>query len=392
MTLAIRYAARSDVGLLRESNQDSAYAGPRLLAVADGLGGHAHGEVASAVVISVLAPLDGDISGADLTGALEAAIRDANATLHQMVGEDPSLEGMGTTLTAMLWSGGRAGVAHIGDSRAYLLRDDDLSQITRDHTLVQKLVDEGRITMDEAATHPLRSLLLRALDGRGEVELETNLREAKLGDRYLLCSDGLSTVVSADTLLRTLSTVLDPEQATRELIDLANRGGGPDNITCIVADVVESGTDPVPDRPVVAGAAANATRRAEAPPEETPARRACDTPTSMTPTIDEEDGDEEDDFADEEARPRRRRWPWAFGMIILVLIVADAGYAGYQYTQMRRGRRPGRRRLLAGSPSMARAADLVRVQGVRGTTFDDVGRRWREWSRRSPCIASPAAS
>ncbi|MFL6052300.1 MAG: PP2C family protein-serine/threonine phosphatase [Actinoallomurus sp.] len=331
----MRYAARSDVGLVREGNEDSAYAGPRLLAVADGLGGHAHGEVASAVAISALAPLDGDISGADLTGALEAAIRDANATLHQMVGEDPSLEGMGTTLTAMLWSGGCVGVAHIGDSRAYLLRDGDLYQITRDQTLVQKLVDEGRITMDEAATHPRRSLLLRALDGRGEVELETNLREAKLGDRYLLCSDGLSTVVSADTLLRTLSTVPDPEQATRELIDLANRGGGPDNITCIVADVVESGTGPMPDRPVVAGAAANATRRAEAPPEDTPASRACDTPTGMTPTIDEEDGDEEDDFADEEARPRRRRWPWAFGVIILVLVVAGAGYAGYQYTQGR---------------------------------------------------------
>jgi protein phosphatase len=310
MTLAIRYAARSDVGLLREGNQDSAYAGPRLLAVADGLGGHAHGEVASAVAISTLAPLDGDSHGADLTGALEAAIRDANATLHQMVGEDPSLEGMGTTLTAMLWSGGRVGVAHIGDSRAYLLRDGDLYQITRDHTLVQKLVDEGRITMDEAAAHPRRSLLLRALDGRGEVELETSLREAKLGDRYLLCSDGLSAVVGADLLLRTLSTVPDPEQATCELIGVANRGGGPDNITCIVADVVESGTNPVPDRPVVVGAAANATRRAETPSEETPASRARDTPAGMTPTIDAEDGDEEDDFAAEEARPRRRRWPW----------------------------------------------------------------------------------
>jgi len=333
MTLAIRYAARSDVGLLREGNEDSAYAGPRLLAVADGMGGHAHGEVASAVAISTLAPLDEDIPGADLTGALEAAIRDANATLHQMVGEDPSLEGMGTTLTAMLWSGSRVGVAHIGDSRAYLLRDGDLYQITRDHTLVQQLVDEGRITMEEAATHPQRSLLLRALDGRGEVEPETNLREAKLGDRYLLCSDGLSTVVSADTLLRTLSTVPDPEQATRELIDLANRGGGPDNITCIVADVIESGAAPAPDRPVVAGAAANSTRRPDTPPEDTPASRARDTLTGMTPTIDDEDDDEEDEFADEDHRPRRRRWPWAFGALILVLIVAGAGYAGYQYTQ-----------------------------------------------------------
>lgn len=331
MTLVIKYAARSDVGLLREGNEDSAYAGPRLLAVADGMGGHAHGEVASAVAISTLAPLDEDVPGADLTGALEAAIRDANATLHQMVGEDPSLEGMGTTLTAMLWSGGRVGVAHIGDSRAYLLRDGDLYQITRDHTLVQQLVDEGRITMEEAATHPQRSLLLRALDGRGEVEPETNLREAKLGDRYLLCSDGLSAVVSAETLLRTLSTVPEPEQATRELIDLANRGGGPDNITCIVADVVEPG-EPIPDRPVVAGAAANSTRPAEAP-QNTPASRARDTLTGPTPAIREDDDDEEDEFAGGEPRPRRRRWPWAFGAIVLLLIVAGLGYAGYQYTQ-----------------------------------------------------------
>jgi protein phosphatase len=296
------------------------------------MGGHAHGEVASAVAISTLAPLDEDIPGADLTGALEAAIRDANTSLHRMVGEDPSLEGMGTTLTAMLWSGSRVGVAHIGDSRAYLLRDGDLYQITRDHTLVQQLVDEGRITMEEAATHPQRSLLLRALDGRGEVEPESNLREAQLGDRYLLCSDGLSTVVSAETLLRTLSTVPDPEQATRELIDLANRGGGPDNITCIVADVVESGSTPMPDRPVVAGAAANATRRVEAPTQETPAGRAH-TLTNPTPTIDEGDDDEEDEFGDDEPRPRRRRWPWAFGALIVVLVVAAAGYGGYRYTQ-----------------------------------------------------------
>jgi protein phosphatase len=170
---------------------------------------------------------------------------------------------MATTLTAMLWSGGRVGVAHIGDSRAYRLRDGDLCQITRDHTLVQLLLDEGRITGEEAATHPQRSLLLRTLGGHSEAEPDTNLREAKLGDRYLLCSDGLSAVVGADTLLCTLSMVPDPEQATRELIDLANRGGGPDNITCIVADVVEAGTDPLPDRPVVAGAA-NATGRADA--------------------------------------------------------------------------------------------------------------------------------
>lgn len=330
MTLAIRYAARSDVGLLREGNEDSAYAGPRLLAVADGMGGHAHGEVASATAISALAPLDEDIPGTDLAGALEAAIHDANGTLHRMVGEDPSLEGMGTTLTAMLWSGSRVGLAHIGDSRAYLLRDGDLYQITRDHTLVQQLVDEGRITPEEAATHPQRSLLLRALDGRGEVEPETNLREAQLGDRYMLCSDGLSTVVSADTLLRTLSTAPEPEQATRELIDLANRGGGPDNITCIVADVVEAGAEPVTDTPVVAGAASNAPRRSEAATQETPAGRAH---TLTNPTVEEGEPEEQDEEYDEPPLRRRRRWPWAFGALILIALVGAGAYGGYRYTQ-----------------------------------------------------------
>ncbi len=180
MTLALRYAVRSDVGLLREGNEDSAYAGPRLLAVADGMGGHAAGEVASAVAISALAHLDDDVPGTDLIDALGRAVRDANKTLHEMVVANPALDGMGTTLTAMLWSGPRVALCHIGDSRAYLLREGELYQITHDHTLVQKLQDEGRISPDEAATHPQRSLILRALDGRSEAEPDVSLREAKM--------------------------------------------------------------------------------------------------------------------------------------------------------------------------------------------------------------------
>ena len=168
MTLALRYAVRSDVGLLREGNEDSAYAGPRLLAVADGMGGHAAGEVASAVAIATLAGLDDDLPASELQIALSTAVAHANQILHDMVNADPSIGGMGTTLTAMLWSGSKVALCHIGDSRAYVLSGDKFRQITHDHTLVQSLVDDGRISPDEAATHPQRSLLLRALDGTSE--------------------------------------------------------------------------------------------------------------------------------------------------------------------------------------------------------------------------------
>ena len=167
-----------------------------------------------------------------------------------MASADPAVEGMGTTLTAMLWAGQGYALCHIGDSRGYMLRDSELYQITHDHSLVQSLVDEGRLSQEEAATHPQRSLILRALDGRGEAEPDLSMRKAMLGDRYLLCSDGLSDVVSAETLHHTLSTIEDLDDVTVQLIELAIRGGGPDNITVVVADVVDDEDRvPAPDHP-----------------------------------------------------------------------------------------------------------------------------------------------
>jgi serine/threonine protein phosphatase PrpC len=258
MTLALRYAVRSDVGLLREGNEDSAYAGPHLLAVADGMGGHAAGEVASAATITTIASLDAEHPGADLINALADAVANANMRLQELIISDPAIEGMGTTLTALLWSDGHAAICHIGDSRAYLLRNGQFYQITHDHTLVQSLVDEGKITEDDVATHPHRSLLLRALDGRTLAEPDLSAHETMAGDRYLLCSDGLSGVVTEQTLHQTLSSVWDPEKAALQLVELAIRGGGPDNITVIVADVVDTQTTALPPtrEPVLAGAAA----------------------------------------------------------------------------------------------------------------------------------------
>src|SRR4051812_5049784 len=254
---SLRFAARTDIGLLRDGNEDSIYAGPRLLAVADGMGGAAAGEVASAVAIAAIAQLDEDPPGSDLLDALTNAAYEADDQLRSMIAQDRSLYGMGTTLTAMLIAGTRIGLLHIGDSRAYLLRDGVLTQITHDHTLVQTFVDEGRITREQATTHPQRSIILRVLKGDDHLDLDLSVRDTLPGDRYLICSDGLSAVVSDATLLETL-LLPDPQQAVDRMIDLALRGGGPDNISCIVAEVLDEPADGGGEV-IVAGAASEYT-------------------------------------------------------------------------------------------------------------------------------------
>jgi protein phosphatase len=339
MTLALRYAIRSDVGLLREGNEDAAYAGPRLLAVADGMGGHAAGEVASAAAISALSRLDEDAPGTDLLDALADAVSDANHTLHSMVAADPSFEGMGTTLTAMLWSDGRVALCHIGDSRAYLLRDREFHQITHDHTLVQTLVDEGRISPDDVATHPQRSMLLRALDGRADVEPDLTLLEARLGDRYLLCSDGLSGVVSEETLHKALASVASLDEVVLQLVELAIRGGGPDNITCIVADVVDSDTTALPptSASVMVGAASNGSGGTHFRTD-SPAGRAhllTRTAPQVAVAIAHDDpAPRAPEEAEDEYHHRRRRLPLVkSALVILVVLVVGGAYAGWRYTQ-----------------------------------------------------------
>jgi serine/threonine protein phosphatase PrpC len=277
MTLVLRYSARSDRGLVRQNNQDSVYAGPRLLALADGMGGHAAGEVASKLVISALVPLDDDEPSDDLLGELREATEHGNEAITNLVAEQPDLEGMGTTLTAILFAGNRLGLVHIGDSRAYLMRDGQLNQITKDDTFVQSLIDEGRISPEEAHTHPQRSLLLRALTGH-ELEPSLAVREARAGDRYLLCSDGLSSVVSEETLAETMRTP-DPKVTADRMIELALRGGGPDNITCIVADVVD--IDFGEDAPIVGGAAGDGTEQPQ--PDSAAARASVTTLPRVAP-------------------------------------------------------------------------------------------------------------
>src|SRR3954463_720277 len=225
MALTWRYAARSDVGLLREGNEDSGYASSHLLAVADGMGGAAAGEEASSVAVAALANLDDDEPSGDLLEVFGDALGRIEDQLQGLVGAEPRLRGMGTTLTAMLRSGGRMGLVHVGDSRAYLLRGGVLERVTRDHTLVQSLIDSGRLTEPEAATHPQRNVLTRVLDGAHRTEADLSIREIKAGDRVLLCSDGLSGVVSTDTIGATLLACDDPREAVDELVELSLRAG-----------------------------------------------------------------------------------------------------------------------------------------------------------------------
>ncbi|MFF2653769.1 MerR family transcriptional regulator [Streptomyces sp. NPDC058045] len=236
--LGIRYAALSDTGLVRESNQDTAYAGARLLAVADGYGNR--GAPASAAAVDALKQLEGERAAAgELLAVLEDAVDRAGRAVRGAAGTGASEGVAGTTLTAMLWTGSQLALVHIGDSRVYLLRGGELFQITHDHTVVQSMIDEGRLTPAEAASHPQRSLLVRALGEGADATPELRLRDARLGDRYLLCSDGLSAVVPGGEIHRVLAGAGGPEQAVRALIALANGSGGPDNISAVVADVHE---------------------------------------------------------------------------------------------------------------------------------------------------------
>ena len=246
MSLSLRYAARSHVGLIRDGNEDSGYASARLLVIADGMGGQAAGEIASAVAVETLAELDSPhttgLSG-DPVRDLDDRVKLANTKIRAIIAQQPELEGMGTTVTALFLAGGNhLAFAHIGDSRAYRLRGGVLEQISTDHTWVQRLIDEGQITPEEAERHPQRSLLMRALGTTSEVDLDLTVLDLQAGDRFLLCSDGLSGFVPFNTLASTLSGYGDPHHAAETLIQHALRGGGADNITCIVADAYEPAT------------------------------------------------------------------------------------------------------------------------------------------------------
>ncbi len=333
MSIALNYSARTDVGLVRSRNEDSGYAGPHLLAVADGMGGHAGGNVASSIVLARLAPLDGDSHGSDdALALLGAAIAQANRDLAAAMAADPALTGMGTTLSALMRSGPTGlALVHIGDSRAYLLRDGRFTQITKDHSFVQTLVDSGQISTDEAEHHPQRALVTRVLTGNAEDDPDLTMRQARRGDRYLICSDGLSDVVGIDTITEVVTAGHSPDDTGRRLIDLALRSGAPDNITVVIADIVDPLTSP-PSSPQIVGAAAE--RRLggleDTAGPRSPAARAAALRRTVTGTAPEEGGV----LLAEEDRGGRRRWGRLLAVLAIALLAVLGGlYAAYDWTQ-----------------------------------------------------------
>jgi protein phosphatase len=284
------------------------------------MGGHAAGEVASKIAIGAVRPLDEDRRIDDLMGALRETVVEANHRIADAVRQRGELEGMGTTLTALRFMGSQVGLVHVGDSRAYLLRGNVLTQITHDDTYVQYLVDSGRLTPDEAKDHPRKSVILRALMGN-DVEPDVSIREARAGDRYLLCSDGLSDVVSTETIADTLQ-IEDPQEAADRLVELALRGGGPDNVTVIVADVINAKAgDPIDDLPLIDGAFVDP-GAAEVPGADSAAERAA----QLSRPAPAQGG------APTAHRSRRSWRPWIIALAVVAVVIAALG-GTYAWTQ-----------------------------------------------------------
>ncbi|WP_341718485.1 protein phosphatase 2C domain-containing protein [Micromonospora sp. FIMYZ51] len=237
MTLILRSAILNDIGLVRTNNEDSALAGDRLVAVADGMGGLPAGEVASEIVIRILDELIPPTDPDAAADALRAVVSTANQRIHAAIAADPARDGMGTTLTAALLAGDKLILTQVGDSRCYLLREGRLRQLTRDDTFVQALVDQGALTPEQARHHPQRSLVTRAVQGN-DAPPTMGVVTVAVGDRLLLCSDGLSDYVPDDAIAATLSLHGDRQQCGEQLVKLAHQAGAPDNVTVVISDVV----------------------------------------------------------------------------------------------------------------------------------------------------------
>jgi len=331
-------AAISHTGKVRSNNQDSGYSGANLFAVADGMGGHAGGDVASSIAIQRLEPLDQSFPDVDEAQAsLQAAVTTAAGDLIRAAKERPELAGLGTTVSAIIMVDDHAVIGHIGDSRIYLYRDDELTQITADHTFVQRLVDSGRITPEEARYHPRRSVLMRVLsDMDHDPELDMFVMPTLPGDRWLLCSDGLSGVVDEPHILRAMRLGLPPGRTADNLLKQALDGGAPDNVTVVLVEV--GGVHPISSGTATIVGAASTPSGVLIPavrPARTnwlhPVRQAANEPSHFEPAADYL----EELIEEDRRRAKRRRIGWISALLVVLLALTGAGILAYNWTQTR---------------------------------------------------------
>jgi len=333
-------AAVSHVGKIRANNQDSGYAGSYLFVVADGMGGHAGGDVASAIAIRRITEVDQKYTSAhDAAFALQSALIAANSLLAETVFEHNELTGMGTTVSGFLRVDNQIAMAHIGDSRIYRFRGGKLEQISTDHTFVQRLVDSGRITPEEAAVHPRRSVLMRVLgDVDAAPEIDTSVFDTAPGDRWLICSDGLSSYVTDDKMEHVLATVPSAQDAAARLIKESLDQGAPDNVTAVLVDIDDT-TDSGHVPPITVGSAASPLSF-----DSDSVRRALRLPTLLLHPLKATQPDpshfepESEDYLDEliqedRNRQRRRRITWLVSIILIIAAVVTAVVIGYNWTQ-----------------------------------------------------------
>ncbi|CAN00025.1 PP2C family protein-serine/threonine phosphatase [Clavibacter michiganensis] len=348
MATVTQAAAVSHVGKVRSNNQDSGYAGRDLFVVADGMGGHAGGDVASAVALTRIIEADKPYASAhDAEFALQAGLVAANQLLAETVFEHSELTGMGTTVSALARVGRHVAIAHIGDSRIYLFRRGELSQISADHTFVQRLVDSGRITPEEALVHPRRSVLMRVLgDVDAAPEVDTQVLDTHTGDRWLLCSDGLSSYVSEERITEILATAGTPDTVADALVKESLDHGAPDNVTVVVVDVLDEDDETAASRPapepVVVGSASQPLAFGDEP-----AKRAVRIPSLLlhplratTAARDAQFEPESDQYlealiAEDKRRALRRRVTWLVGVTLIVAGLVLACVLGYRWTQSR---------------------------------------------------------
>ena len=376
--LYLRYVTHSEIGPVRKNNQDSGYASPNLLVVADGMGGAAAGDLASSIAIDHAKKADHRVAGEDMLEVLAGAAERANSQIADLVADDRTLDGMGTTLTGAMFDGHQLGFVHIGDSRAYLLRDEEMQQLTHDHSWVQSLIDEGKLTYEEAAHHPHRSLILKVINGQPNNEPDTGLVDVREGDRLLFCSDGLCGMIEDDEIHKGLA-IDDLDASLDALVAGAHAGGGMDNITIVIADVVADEASATTE-----ASAVGAITEHDLPAFFEQARRnreqAQASPSSPDSPGSPSDEDEPDDPEADRYAPvlppksRRRRWTTLLTGLGILVLIAGVLTAGYVWSRTQYFVAPAEERVAIyhGLPQDVLGYPLSDVYEVQPTKINDL--------------------